>query len=111
MMKDGPSIGEAAEGSPGIHQSPETRRGMHDRKHNLNTNESRARVQDHAAAPHDRKHGVDADDPSGAALGDSAAARRLSLAARSLGARGDAPDGSEDGRAGEGPADARGDEA
>jgi hypothetical protein len=84
---------------------------MHDRKHNLNTDEARARAQDHAAPPHDRKHGVDEDAPPGAEPDDTAAARRRSLAARSLGARGDAPDGSEDGRAGESPEDATDGEA
>lgn len=64
---------------------------MHDRKHNLNADEARARAQDHAPEPHDRRHdrGADPDDHDGE--------RKLSLSARSLAARGDAPDGSEDG--------------
>lgn len=67
---------------------------MHDRKHNLNEAEARHRAEDHVPQPHDRRHGapaggLDADDHDGE--------RKLSLSARSLAARGDALDGSEDG--------------
>jgi hypothetical protein len=64
---------------------------MHDRKHNRNADEARARAQDHAAEPHDRRH------DRGADPADHDGERKLSLSARSLAARGDAPDGSEDG--------------
>jgi hypothetical protein len=69
---------------------------MHDRKHNLNEAEARHRAKNHVPEPHDRRHGgaaggVDADDHDGE--------RKLSLSARSLAARGDALDGSEDGAA------------
>jgi hypothetical protein len=64
---------------------------MHDRKHDQNADEARARAQDHAAAPHDRRHDLGAD-PA-----DHEGERHLSLSARTLAARGDAPDGSEDG--------------
>lgn len=66
---------------------------MHDRKHNLNESEARHRGEDHVTEPHDRRHGAaggpDADDHDGE--------RKLSLSAKSLAARGDALDGSEDG--------------
>lgn len=67
---------------------------MHDRKHNHNVDEARARAQDHAAEPHDRRHDLGAD----AVADDHAGERKVSLSAKSLAARGDAPDGSEDGR-------------
>lgn len=69
---------------------------MHDRKHNQNADEAGPRAQDHAAPPHDRRHdrAADADDHDGE--------RDVSLSARSLAARGDAPDGSEDGTPDEG---------
>jgi hypothetical protein len=69
---------------------------MHDRKHDRNADEARARAQDHAAPPHDRRHDLSAD------ATDHDGERKLSLSARTLAARGDAPDGSEDGT----PADA-----
>lgn len=66
---------------------------MHDRKHNLNESEARHRGEDHVPEPHDRRHGAagsrDADDHGGE--------RKPSLSAKSLAARGDALDGSEDG--------------
>ena len=65
----------------------------HDRKHNLNP----ADPPRHAALQHDRRHDLNADAPAGEAE-DHAGERKLSLSARSLAARGDAPDGSEDGR-------------
>lgn len=75
---------------------------MHDRKHNLNPGEASPRAQDHVAAPHDRRHdrGLDA------AADDHAGERDLRLSARSLAARGEAPDGSEDGLAASGDEDA-----
>jgi hypothetical protein len=74
---------------------------MHDRKHNLNEAEARHRAQDHVPEPHDRKH-------AGAPAADDGhdGERKLSLSARSLAARGDAPDGSEDGPAEERAPDA-----
>lgn len=66
---------------------------MHDRKHTLNADEARHRAQDHAAQPHDRRHGRDAA-PSAP---DHDGERDLSLSAKSLAARGEAPDGSGDG--------------
>lgn len=72
---------------------------MHDRKHNLNEAEARHRVQDHVPEPHDRKHVA-----APAADDDHDGERKLSLSARSLAARGDAPDGSEDGTRDEGQA-------
>lgn len=65
---------------------------MHDRKHNLNEAEARHRVEDHVPEPHDRKHVA-----APSADGDHDGERKLSLSARSLAARGDAPDGSDDG--------------
>lgn len=64
---------------------------MHDRKHDRNADEARARAQDHAAEPHDRRHDRLADTT------DHDGERDVSLSAKSLAARGDAPDGSEDG--------------
>jgi hypothetical protein len=69
---------------------------MHDRKHNLNPAEASHRAQDHVAEPHDRRHDRDLD---AAAADDHDGERSLRLSARSLAARGDAPDGSEDGTA------------
>lgn len=66
---------------------------MHDRKHNLNPGDPPR----HPALQHDRKHNLNAELPTGAAE-DHDGERKLSLSAFSLAARGDAPDGSEDGR-------------
>jgi hypothetical protein len=66
---------------------------MHDRKHNLNP----ADPPRHPALQHDRKHNLNAERPAGAAE-DHDGERKLSLSARSLAARGEAPDGSEDGQ-------------
>lgn len=66
---------------------------MHDRKHNLNPGDPPR----HPALQHDRKHNLNADLPAGQA-DDHAGERKLSLSARSLLARGDALDGSQDGR-------------
>jgi hypothetical protein len=65
----------------------------HDRKHNLNP----ADPPRHAALQHDRKHNLNVDAPAGEGQ-DHDGERKLSLSARSLLARGDALDGSEDGR-------------
>jgi hypothetical protein len=64
---------------------------MHDRKHNLNP----ADAERHPAAQHDRRHDLNA----GAATADGGhdGERDVSLSARTLAARGDALDGSEDG--------------
>jgi hypothetical protein len=67
---------------------------MHDRKHDLNAAEARQRDTDHLPEPHDRRHGQAADS---SAPDDHGGERHLSLSARSLAARGEAPDGSEDG--------------
>lgn len=64
----------------------------HDRKHNLNP----ADPPRHAALQHDRRHDLNAEGAPGEAE-DHAGERHPSLSARSLAARGDAPDGSEDG--------------
>jgi hypothetical protein len=69
---------------------------MHDRKHNLNPGEASHRTQDHVHEPHDRRHDRDLD---AAAADDHDGERNLRLSAKSLAARGDAPDGSEDGAA------------
>lgn len=66
---------------------------MHDRKHHLNPGEP-AR---HPTLQHDRRHDLNARVPGGDP-DDHDGERKLSLSARSLAARGDAPDGSEDGR-------------
>ncbi|HST62317.1 MAG TPA: hypothetical protein VLK84_26675 [Longimicrobium sp.] len=65
----------------------------HDRKHNLNP----ADPPRHPAIQHDRKHNLNAELPAGGG-DDHDGERKLSLSARSLLARGDALDGSEDGR-------------
>lgn len=68
---------------------------MHDRKHDRNADEAVPRARDHTPEPHDRRHGRRAD---GDGDGDDHDGKRdPSLSARSLAARGDAPDGSEDG--------------
>jgi hypothetical protein len=74
---------------------------MHDRKHNLNAGAARHRATNPPPEPHDRRHG------EGAALAapDHDGGRDVSLSARSLAARGEAPDGSEDGAASRGEAD------
>jgi hypothetical protein len=68
----------------------------HDRKHNLNP----ADPPRPPALQHDRKHDLNArlpgDDPE-----DHAGERKVRLSAKSLAARGDALDGSEDGADGE----------
>lgn len=65
----------------------------HDRKHNLNPGDpSRP-----PALQHDRKHNLNAERPAGAAE-DHDGERHIALSARSLAARGDALDASEDGR-------------
>jgi hypothetical protein len=69
---------------------------MHDRKHNLNEAEARQRDADHLPPPHDRRHGLD-DAAAAQDADDHAGERDLRLSARSLAARGEAPDGSEDG--------------
>lgn len=76
----------------------------HDRKHDLN-----AQPPCQASAQHDRKHDLNAEQPAGDGDGHDGE-RNLSLSARSLAARGDAPDGSEDGRgaAADDPPDAGG---
>lgn len=66
---------------------------MHDRKHNLNADAARHREADHLPAPQDRRHGEDA----ALSAPDHDGERDVSLSARSLAARGEAPDGSEDG--------------
>lgn len=68
---------------------------QHDRRHDLNTGEAGDATQ------HDRKHNLNAGD-GGAAPADHTGERHAGLSARSLAARGDAPDGSDDG-----PSDAR----
>jgi hypothetical protein len=65
----------------------------HDRKHNLNPADPPRR----AAVQHDRRHDLNADPPAGEGA-DHDGERKPSLSARSLLARGDALDGSEDGR-------------
>ena len=64
----------------------------HDRKHNLNPGDPPRQP----ALQHDRRHDLNAQVP-GAEAEDHAGERKLSLSAKSLAARGDAPDGSEDG--------------
>ena len=66
---------------------------QHDRKHNLNPGDPPR----HPALQHDRKHNLNADLPAGEGE-DHDGERHISLSARSLAARGDALDGSEDGR-------------
>jgi hypothetical protein len=80
---------------------------MHDRKHNRNADEARAREQDHVPEPHDRKHGLG----SHAGADDHDGERKPWLSARSLAARGEAPDGSEDGLPAEDDAEGTGGEA
>lgn len=46
---------------------------------------------------HDRRHDLNADETGGASNDDHSGERDVSLSAKSLAARGDAPDGSEDG--------------
>ena len=65
---------------------------MHDRRHDRNAAESRVPDEIHPPEPHDRRHDL------AAASGGHAGERDVTLSARSLAARGDAPDGSEDGR-------------
>jgi hypothetical protein len=71
---------------------------MHDRKHTLNPGDPPR----HPALQHDRRHDLNArigtDDPE-----DHAGERKVSLSAKSLAARGDAPDASEDGARGDAP--------
>jgi hypothetical protein len=47
--------------------------------------------------PHDRKHDLNAEETAGVSAEDHSGERKASLSARSLAARGEAPDGSEDG--------------
>ena len=77
----------------------------HDRKHDLNPTHPPRQ----AGPQHDRKHNLNAE-PAGAG-DDHDGERKLSLSARSLAARGDAPDGSEDGRHGAAEDDTEEDEA
>lgn len=65
---------------------------MHDRKHTLNPSDPPR----HPAIQHDRKHDLNAELPASAGE-DHDGERKLSLSAKSLAARGDAPDGREDG--------------
>lgn len=46
---------------------------------------------------HDRKHDLNAEETAGVSAEDPSGERKPGLSARSLAARGDAPDGSEDG--------------
>ncbi|HEV3050956.1 MAG TPA: hypothetical protein VGX50_11625 [Longimicrobium sp.] len=69
---------------------------QHDRKHNLNAEEARASGEDHSAQ-HDRRHDLNAEEAGGASSEDHSGERDVNLSAKSLAARGDAPDGSEDG--------------
>lgn len=69
---------------------------QHDRKHNLNAEEARASSEAHSTQ-HDRRHDLNADRADGASSGDHSGERDVDLSAKSLAARGDAPDGSEDG--------------
>ncbi len=69
---------------------------QHDRKHNLNAEESRASSEDHSM-PHDRRHDLNAEETAGPSAQDHSGERDVNLSAKSLAARGDAPDGSEDG--------------
>jgi hypothetical protein len=64
----------------------------HDRKHDLNPGDPPRRP----ALQHDREHDLNARVP-GDEPEDHAGERKASLSARSLAARGDAPDGSQDG--------------
>ncbi|HEX6370811.1 MAG TPA: hypothetical protein VF006_17975 [Longimicrobium sp.] len=50
---------------------------------------------------HDRKHDLNAEETAGVSAEDHSGERKPGLAARSLAARGEAPDGSEDGTADE----------
>jgi hypothetical protein len=47
--------------------------------------------------PHDRKHDLNAEETAGVSAEDHSGERKPGLSARSLAARGEAPDGSEDG--------------
>jgi hypothetical protein len=47
--------------------------------------------------PHDRKHDLNAEEATGVSAEDHTGERDTRLSAKSLAARGDAPDGSEDG--------------
>lgn len=47
---------------------------------------------------HDRRHDLNAEETAGVSADDHSGERKPGLAAKSLAARGDAPDGSEDGR-------------
>ena len=49
--------------------------------------------------PHDRKHDLNAEEAAGVSAEDHSGERDVSLSAKSLAARGDAPDGSQDGAA------------
>jgi hypothetical protein len=69
---------------------------QHDRKHNLNAEEARATSEDHSTQ-HDRRHDLNAEQ-AGASGEDHSGERHVDLSAKSLAARGDAPDGSEDGQ-------------
>ena len=69
---------------------------QHDRKHNLNAEEARASSGDHSM-PHDRRHDLNAEEAAGTGVEDHSGERDARLSAKSLAARGDAPDGSEDG--------------
>lgn len=55
--------------------------------------------------PHDRKHDLNAEEAAGVSAEDHSGERKPSLSAKSLAARGDAPDGSEDGAGTDAPAD------
>lgn len=69
----------------------------HDRRHDLNAEDAGG-----ASMQHDRKHNLNAAAAAGPSSDDHSGERDASLSARSLAARGDAPDASEDG-----PSDAR----
>jgi hypothetical protein len=49
--------------------------------------------------PHDRKHDLNAEETAGVSAEDHTGERKANLSAKSLAARGEAPDGSEDGAA------------
>jgi hypothetical protein len=69
---------------------------QHDRKHNLNADEARGSSEEHSTQ-HDRRHDLNAGKAGGASSEDHSGERHVDLSAKSLAARGDAPDGSEDG--------------
>lgn len=64
----------------------------HDRRHDLNAEDAGG-----ASMQHDRKHDLNAQAAAGPSGGDHSGERHASLSAKSLAARGEAPDGSEDG--------------